>query len=227
MMATTAASRLSGPLAVMPGLVPGISLGVIAAAAAAGCVGTAAAPAGRRIAVLSACCAALMLSLCCYGHGQAAAADAAVPASLNLTLVEAVHLALRNNRGLVGARLDRVVERFSLRVAENRFRPHVTVGPYVESSRTEPSGDTGTAGLTSELRLRVPTGGEFAVRLDGGTSTGDVAPDSRWSSVLELAFRQPLLRGASTEIDTAPVRIARVEERHRRPRPSDRPSPTS
>ena len=154
-----------------------------------------------------------MLSLCCYGHGQAAAADAAVPASLNLTLVEAVHLALRNNRGLVGARLDRVVERFSLRVAENRFRPHVTVGPYVESSRTEPSGDTGTAGLTSELRLRVPTGGEFAVRLDGGTSTGDVAPDSRWSSALELAFRQPLLRGASTEIDTAPVRIARVEER--------------
>ena len=40
-------------------------------------------------------------------------------------------------------------------MAENRFRPHVTVGPYVESSRTAPSDNTGTAGLTSELTLRV------------------------------------------------------------------------
>ena len=122
-------------------------------------------------------------------------------------------MALRNNRGLLGARLDRVVERFSLQVAENRFRPQVTVGPYVESTRTAPSADTGTAGLTSAVTLRVPTGGEFVVRLDGGGSTGDVAPESRWQSAIELAFRQPLLRGAGTEIDTAPVRIARVEER--------------
>ena len=176
-------------------------------------IGTAAAPAGRRFAVLSACCAARILSLCCYGHGQAAGPDAAVSASLNLTLGEAVHMALRNNRGLLGARLDRVVERFSLRVAENRFRPHVTVGPYVERTHTAPSADTDTAGLSSELTLRVPTGGEFAVRLDSGASTGDVASESRWSSALELAFRQPFLRGAGREIDTAPVRIARVEER--------------
>ena len=183
------------------------------AAAAAGRVGTAAAPGGRRIAVLSACCAALILSLCCHGHARAAGPDTAAPASLNLTLVEAVHMALRNNRGLVGARLDRVVERFSLRVAENRFRPHVTVGPYVERTHTEPSTDIDTAGLTSAITLRVPTGGEFAVRLDSGASTGDIASESRYSSALELAFRQPLLRGAGTKIDTAPVRIARIEER--------------
>ena len=178
------------------------------AAAAAGSVGISTAPCGRRIAVLSACCAALILLLCSHGHGQADR-----PVSLNLTLVEAVHMALRNNRGLLGARLDRVVERFSLRVAENRFRPHVTVGPYVERSRTASSAATDSAGLTTAITLRVPTGGEFAVRLDGSGSTGDVAAESRWQSALELAFRQPLLRGASTEIDTAPVRIARVEER--------------
>ena len=122
-------------------------------------------------------------------------------------------MVLRNNRRLIDVRLDRVVERFSLRVAENRFRPHVTVGPYVERSHTEPSVDTGSAGLTSAVTLRVPTGGEFAVRLGSGGSTGDVEPESRWSNELELAFRQPLLRGAGTEIDTAPVRIARIEER--------------
>ena len=183
------------------------------AAMTAGSVGAVTALGGRRAAVLSAWCAALILLPCGSGQGQAAGPEADAPASLNLTLVEAVHMALRNNRRLFGARLERVVERFSLRVAENRFRPHVTVGPYVESARTAPSGDTGTAGLTSELTLRIPTGGAFAVRLDGGASTGDVAADSRWSSALELAFTQPLLRGAGREIDTAPVRIARIEER--------------
>ena len=188
------------------------------AAVAAGSVGTVTALGGRRVAVLSACCAALLLSLCCPGHGRAAEPDAAEPASLSLTLGEAVHMVLRNNRRLLDARLGRVVERFSLRVAENRFRPHLTVGPYAEWSATEPlrtgpSVDTGTAGLTSGVTLRIPTGGEFAVRLNSGASTGDVAPESRYSSDLELAFRQPLLRGAGKEIDTAPVRVARIEER--------------
>ena len=165
---------------------------VTAARAAAG---------GRRNAVLSACCAAL--ALCWCPHGRAAA-----PPPLNLTLAEAVHMALRNNRTLLSARLDRVAQRFSLRVAENRFRPHVTVGPYVESGR-HVSGDMGL--MSSAVTLRVPTGGAFAVKLDGGASTGDGALEPRWSST--LTFTQPLLRGAGAEIDTAPVRTARVEER--------------
>ena len=122
-------------------------------------------------------------------------------------------MVLRNNRRLIDARLGRVVERFSLRVAENRFHPHVTVGSYVEGSRTGPSAGAGAAGLASAVTLRVPTGGEFAVRLSSGARAGDVAPEARWSSEIELAFRQPLLRGADTEIETAPVRIARIEER--------------
>ena len=101
-------------------------------------------PACARIA---AGCGALVLPLCWCGHGQAAA-----PASLNLTLVEAVHMALRNNRGLLGSRLDRVVQRLSLREAEDRFRPHVTVGPYVKSARDVP----GEAGCRPQSRCGSP-----------------------------------------------------------------------
>ncbi len=122
-------------------------------------------------------------------------------------------MVLRNNRRLVDARLGRVAERFSLRVAENRFRPHVTVGPFARRSRAGASGSTGEAGLGSAVTLRVPTGGKFEAQLDSGASTGDVKPDERWKSEAALVFTQPLLRGAGAEIDTAPVRIARIEER--------------
>ena len=156
-------------------------------------------------------CAAIVLWVWCLCPAQAADPGSGAPNPLEFTLGEAIDFVLRNNRRLIDARLDRVVSRFALRVAENRFRPQVSVGSYVERSGAEAT-DTGEAGLASTVTLRVPTGGEFGVRLNSGASTGDVSPQERWSNELAFSFRQPLLRGAGVEIDTAPVRIARVEE---------------
>ena len=148
--------------------------------------------------------------MCCVWQAQAATSGSGASAALNLTLGDAVRLALRNNRRLIDARLERVVNRFTLRVAENRFRPRVSVGPYTKWSRAEAS--DGEVGVASTVTMRVPTGGEFEVRLDSGARTGDVPPGERYSHELTFTFKQPLLHGAGARIETAPLQIARVEE---------------
>ena len=131
---------------------------------------------------------------------------------LGLTLKEAILLTLKNNRQLVNARLDREVQRFSLRISENRFRPHVTVGPYLERSRTDPSTDVTRAGVWTAVTLLVVTGGELGVRWSGGGIGGDVPSSDRYSNELRFTFKQPLLRGAGIGINRAPVDIARLTE---------------
>ena len=66
--------------------------------------------------------------LCWVAQGFAQAPEGDTAAQLSLSLEAAIALAVRNNRELVNAQLGRVSERFSLRVAENKFRPHITVG---------------------------------------------------------------------------------------------------
>ncbi|MCY4384406.1 MAG: TolC family protein [Nitrospinae bacterium] len=133
--------------------------------------------------------------------------------SLDLTLKEGIRLTLKNNRRLVNARLDREVQRFSLRVSENRFLPHATVGPYLERSHTAPGTDATRGGVSTAVTLLVPTGGEFGVRWSlGGGVGGDVPSSERYSNELRLTFRQPLLRGAGIGVNRAPVEIARLTE---------------
>ena len=147
--------------------------------------------------------------MCCVWQARGGEHTDAAPATLNLTLADAVQLVLRNNRRLVGAQLGRVVDRFSLRVAENRYRPHVTVGSHVDRSRTGAVDWRSEAGASSTVVLRIPTGGAFGLRAGSGASTG---AGSRYSGELAFTFSQPLLRGAGAGVDTASVRIARVAE---------------
>ena len=131
---------------------------------------------------------------------------------LDLTLRESVLLTLENNRSLINARLDREVQRFSLRVSENRFSPHVTVGPYLEQSRTGPGADVARAGMATAATLLVPTGGVLGVRWSVVGVGADAPSSGRWSSEVRFTFRQPLLRGAGIGVNRAPVDIARVVE---------------
>ncbi len=148
---------------------------------------------------------------CCATQGFGKEPEGAMAGPLHLSLGEAVSLAMRNNRELINARLDRVAERFSLRVAENEFRPHVTIGPYIEKNRNAPSSDTSTAGVSSTVTVRLPTGGAFRVTGSGGRRSGGVSSQPRYSSALEFTFTQPLLRNAGG-VNTASVRTARLAE---------------
>lgn len=163
---------------------------------------------------LSACfLAGPVLAAAMLAHGAAPALGGEHGGSdkprLELTLEDAVLLVLRNNRRLINAHLTRVTDRFTLRVAENKFRPHVTVGPFLERTLPHSSSGVGRAGVSSGVRMLTPTGGEVSLALRGGGANGP----HRYFSDLRLEFAQPLLRGAGRTVNTASVGMARLAER--------------
>ena len=104
---------------------------------------------------------------------------------LELTLEDAVSLVLRNNHRLINAHLKRVTDRFTLRVAENKFRPHVTVGPFLERTFPHASPGARRAGVSSAVRMLIRTGGEVSLALRGAARTGrgpTISATLGWSS---------------------------------------------
>jgi len=134
------------------------------------------------------------------GQGQEGGGGAA----LELTLDDAIRLALENNRDLLDARLSRTIQEFSLDVAEDRYRPTAAFSPVVRAARER---DT-TAELAAETGLRIETGGQFSLRFSEPVAGPDDA-----NGRVSLSFSQPLLRGFGIDIDTAPLRFARLGDR--------------
>ncbi len=79
-------------------------------------------------------------------HGNGA------PPSIDLTLEDSILLALRNNRTLIRSQFSRAAERFSLRVAENAFKPRITVGLTLGWMRSRLRGESRSAGLASTVK---------------------------------------------------------------------------
>lgn len=86
--------------------------------------------------------------------GEKKGDDAASAGPLELTLDDAVRLALRDNRGLVAAGLARVEEKLSLDIAGDRYRPRVSV-----EVATSAKWGRETAYVDVGPGLRIPTGG--------------------------------------------------------------------
>ena len=122
---------------------------------------------------------------------------------LSLTLNDTVRLALRSNHTLLSARHQRTVQKFSLDVSDDRYRPRASIGTSVrDGSTVDP-----TADLFAGPSLRIPTGGEFSLMWSQPLAGGD---DRRGAWM--LGFSQPLLKGFGPRIDAAPLRIARIGE---------------
>lgn len=123
---------------------------------------------------------------------------------LELTLAEAIRLALQNNRTLTGTRLQRDVQRFSLEVAEDEYRPKASLNASADVY------DDGRemAGISPQMNLDIPTGGRFSLKWSKPLA-GEGDRHGRWT----LDFSQPLLKGAGLDIDMVPLRTARINER--------------
>ena len=129
-------------------------------------------------------------------------------APLTLTLDEAVALALRYNRGIRSAYLQRVVQRFDLRVAERAFVPQGGVSIEVVQRRQD--GDArGEAVFNPSASWRTPLGG--AVSFLWARSAPLTDEGERFETA-GIGLNQPLLRGAGLAVNMAPVRIARLQE---------------
>ncbi|MGE5547283.1 MAG: TolC family protein [Solirubrobacterales bacterium] len=130
---------------------------------------------------------------------------------IELTLPEAVALGLRDNRTIRAAQIDRILQKFELRVAEDRFTPKLTVSASYLSRRDQ--GEPGSSGnLTPVATLTTPVGTQIA--LSWANTTDKVGGAQRASaSNLNLAVIQPLLRNGGLDANMAPVRIAQLDEK--------------
>lgn len=134
------------------------------------------------------------------------AQDGVIP----LTLAEAVFIGLRDNRAIRGEYLQRVADRFALRVAESAFDPRLNIGATVSHARA-----TGARGTTTTLgpvvTLATVTGAQFTFSWLNNQTNIRGQP-GRASSGLGVNMIQPLLAGGGIEVATAPLRIARISE---------------
>ncbi|MDD2055412.1 TolC family protein [Pseudomonas putida] len=132
----------------------------------------------------------------------------------NLTLGDAVYLGLRNNRGIRSAYLQRVAQKFDLRISEDTFSPKLLLSARYQTNkgsqdRGQQSSVTPTTSLLSEYGTRLSLA--WTQQLSNADRAGRYRSDG-----LDLSVVQPLLRGAGWDVTTAPVRQARLAEQANR-----------
>ena len=157
-----------------------------------------------RSAILRVLCVALACAVLPVLAGTGSAVADERSGLLELTLDEAIALALENSRSVVSARLGREEQRLSLEAAEERYLPQAGIGASADAAKDE----EWAAEVSVGPSLRVPTGGTFRLSL-----SKPVAGEGERAASMALTFSQPLLRGFGTDIDTAPLRKARLDER--------------
>ncbi len=112
-----------------------------------------------------------------------------------MTLHDAILLALRNNPQIQSARLQRVVDKFSLEVARNEFWPHYGisgVASYVKGSKPG-------YGASPELSLKTAIGTQIVVSGESDLNAGN-------ENRVTLTVTQPLLRGFGPNVNLAGYR---------------------
>ncbi|WP_370590655.1 TolC family protein [Pseudomonas gingeri] len=128
----------------------------------------------------------------------------------NLTLGDAVYLGLRNNRSIRSAYLQRIAQKFDLRVSEDAFNPKLLLASEYRVNKGSQD-NTRNASLAPTTSLLGEYGTRLSMAWTQQLSNADVAGRYR-SDGLNLAIIQPLLRGAGWDVTTAPLRLARISE---------------
>lgn len=133
---------------------------------------------------------------------------------IDLTLTEAVFLGLRGNRSIRSAYLDRIAQKYDLRVAEDYFSPKlVLAGRYVAARNQD---DRYRQGQVAPVTTKIgEIGTRFSLSWTNQLQNADRAGRFRNDGVT-FSIIQPLLRGAGREVATAPVRMARLMEQSNR-----------
>jgi outer membrane protein TolC len=128
---------------------------------------------------------------------------------IRISLPEAVALGLRDNRIIQSAYLQRVAQRFDLTVAESRFLPQLSISAGV--TKTTGPGSGGPASTVSPVATWLaPTGAQVQLGWTFVKAPNAIGPTKLGMG--NLSITQPLLQGGGTEVNLAPVRIARLQE---------------
>lgn len=133
------------------------------------------------------------------------------PEAKGLSLQETILLAIRNNITIRSAYLDRITQKFDLKVAEDIFVPKVTLTPSVQRSSMTTSGVstlTTNKAIVATVTEALPTGA--TINLSSSINFSTTEKDRRW----DISLTQPLLKGAGIDVATAPLKIARINEQN-------------
>jgi outer membrane protein len=151
--------------------------------------------------------------------------------SKSITLAETVALALRHNRTIESAYLNRILEKFDLKVVQDEFWPDLTLSASTALTR-QADNETVNSQFGAGLSLKVPTGGQLALDFtqtviepwktpkndfvsdfENSFSNENALTNERtFTNDLVLSFKQPLLKGKGFDVNQASQWIAERQE---------------
>ncbi|MFY1929447.1 TolC family protein [Achromobacter xylosoxidans] len=134
--------------------------------------------------------------------------------AVDLTLTEAVFLGLRGNPSIRSAYLERIAQKYDLRVAEDYFSPKLVLAGRYAAARNQD--DRYRQGQFTPVTTKIgEIGTRFSLSWANQIQNADRAGQFRNDGVT-FSVIQPLLRGGGREVATAPVRMARLMEQNNR-----------
>jgi outer membrane protein TolC len=117
-----------------------------------------------------------------------------------LTIREAILLALRYNPNIQNAELDRIIQRYQLRLAHNEFELQYALGASGAVQKSTFNGvgtsTTNTFLASPELALKTKLGTKGTLGIDN-----NVGANNSFNPVLNLSVTQPLLRGFGPSVN--------------------------
>ena len=129
-----------------------------------------------------------------------------------LSLREAILLALRYNPNIQNAELDRIIQRYQLRLAENEFELQYALAGSANINKDHYQGigsrESKTALATPELSLKNALGTKFSLSMDNQVETYD-----NYHPMLNFSLTQPLLRNFGSDVNLVSLRNAQDNER--------------
>ena len=144
---------------------------------------------------------------------------------LELTLADAVQLAVQHNLDIEQERFGPQIARTDVETARAAFDPVVGAEASVSQTQSLPRAATSNSNLRIEpfakngeltpfLRHRVITGGNYELRFMNTRDETNLASivDPQYESSLDLTFTQPLLRDFGIAVNQAPIRRAEKGE---------------
>lgn len=130
--------------------------------------------------------------------------------TVDLELADAIGLALRDNRAIRSAYLERVTQKFDLRVARDQFAPQLSLKARYQGNRTH-ADRMRQAQLTPSASLLTPYGARISLDWTYDHARAGRA-GRQYRDGANLMIIQPLLRGAGRDIASAPLRQAQLAE---------------
>lgn len=122
-----------------------------------------------------------------------------------LTLSDSVMLAIRDNSNIETAKLQRVIDKYNLELAEYDFQPQYHLTGSLNRQMTPQGNDTNTQ-TQFTTTLLTPVGTQLQTSLNDESTNGSHQP------TVNLSLTQPLLRGFGKEVVQANLMNAHDQE---------------